>query len=100
MNKPTLEELDKFICKNFGYGSCDEMDDDSLLYSTRENGDVGEEEYSEEDYNALVAEKKILLKKFDNINVSVSTCDEWVMLNVKLKNNVGQGGSSTPLTIN
>lgn len=58
--------------------------EDFLVYATRENGDVGEEVHSDEDYNdAYNIQKKISHKYGCSINVEIETVDEWVYLNVK-----------------
>ncbi len=60
--------------------------EDTLSFETRDNGNVGEEEYGEEDYTAAENIQKLLNNTFDNINIDIDVCDEWVILNVEVKN--------------
>ena len=57
-------------------------DSDILDYSTRRNGNVGDEEFSYEDYEHACLMKKNLLKLFSDVDIDIETVDEWVYLNV------------------
>ena len=64
-----------------------DLDSNELEFATRENGDVGEEEYSQYDYQDA---QDVLLKTIGKFNhlidcYSIDTCDEWVNLVITLK---------------
>ena len=62
-----------------------DVNGDQVIFETRENGDVGEEEYSHED---LKEAYKVVdeIKKIDSWALSpyVDTSDEWVMVIVNV----------------
>ena len=60
-----------------------------LNYATRANGDVGNEEYAEEDYQDALRVGEYLLKQdyATKIKVSLDTVDEWVLLSIGIKEN-------------
>ncbi|MFO7968828.1 MAG: hypothetical protein R6U15_01805 [Candidatus Izemoplasmatales bacterium] len=56
-----------------------------LTFSTRDNGNVGEEEYSEIDFKEGLRLKKLLTKEFENkIKINLEPVDEWVMLEITI----------------
>jgi len=77
----TREELNRinrgFDIEEFG---------DNVSMVTRDNGDVGEEEYSDIDYSSGLEIIKSLKEDF-NIIAKISTCDEWVFVNFKNTDN-------------
>lgn len=58
-----------------------------LNYATRENGDVGNEEYAEEDYQDALRVREYLLKQdyATEIKVTLNTFDEWVLLSIGIR---------------
>ena len=65
-----------------------EQDDRNVLnYATRANGDVGNEEYAEEDYQDALRVGKYLLKQdyASEIKVTLETVDEWVLLSIGIR---------------
>jgi hypothetical protein len=75
--------------KNNSYLDFDQEDDGALIFSTRENGDVGEEEPGQQDIAEAKKLRLLILQKFKsltyNIDVIIEIVDEWVMLTVKNK---------------
>lgn len=65
----------------------EEESSNSLLLTTRENGDVGYEEPGSEDIREAKRIKKELMNEFGSKNVSVSmeAVDEWVHIDVRIK---------------
>lgn len=62
-----------------------DLQEDIILFATRQNGDVGDEGFSQIDLNDALNVKSKLLEQFkDEIKVHVETVDEWVQLTVKL----------------
>jgi hypothetical protein len=61
--------------------SFDQDNEDSLIFSTRENGDVGDEEASDIDVKAGFKLKKDILANHDVV-VDLEVVDEWVILTV------------------
>lgn len=60
-------------------------DYDFINFSTRENGNVGDEEHSEIDFKDAERMEKILLAKYrGKISTEVETVDEWVHLNIEI----------------
>lgn len=60
-------------------------DYDFINFSTRENGNVGDEKHSEIDYQDALRVEKILLNKYrGKIFTEVETVDEWVHLNIEI----------------
>ena len=58
-----------------------------LNYTTRANGDGGNEEYAEEDYQDALKVGEYLLKQdyATEIKVTLETVDEWVLLSIGIK---------------
>ncbi len=64
--------------------SCHDEEPDYIYFSTRENGDNGEEHHSDIDYNdAYNIQKKIEAKYRGKVSVEIETVDEFVHLNVE-----------------
>jgi hypothetical protein len=61
----------------------DEDEKDLIMYSTRENGNVGEELASDKDIDEAIRLKRIVESKFNNVVVEVEEVDEWVHLNIR-----------------
>jgi len=78
--KEKFKTISKYIKKNSYLDS--EDGGIPLLYSTRKNGDMSEEQHGEEDYKHAVSLKKALEGNFDNICIEVEVADEWVSLSV------------------
>ena len=58
-------------------------EDDFIVFSTRENGDVGEETASPIDFDDAWVMSKILLMRFTGkIKADIEEVDEWVHLNI------------------
>lgn len=81
-----IEQIKKFIKESdTTLAFDDEYDDTYVSFTTRENGDVGEEEYSEIDLQDALLMKKAIEIKFPDVQVEVETVDEWVNLEVTIK---------------
>jgi len=82
------EQIKQFI-KNSSYFDFEDYDEecDELHYSARENGDVGEEEYSPIDYKEAIRIKNHIISNYPGTEVSVDTCDEWVDIRIILPKN-------------
>jgi hypothetical protein len=70
--------------------SIEDLDiDENLVFSTRVNGDVGSEEFSQIDLQEANDLKKKLLVEFNNElkseNIEIDTVDEWVNLEINFK---------------
>jgi len=57
-----------------------ETDGNTLTFSTREHGNVGEEEPGEEDIRAAHRVAGDIRHQYDVKNIEVSSVDEWVYL--------------------
>ena len=78
-----VEEIIKFVDKN-SYFDLDFEEDDSILFRTRENGDVGSETASDDDYIEAVQLVELLKSKF-NVDCKIEVVDEWVDIEVTNK---------------
>ncbi len=80
INKNSYLDLDGTLKEEYKYKS-------NLFFSTRSNGNVGDEEYGEEDYCHAIKIKKTLMELFseDIEDIEIETVDEWVHLTVNLK---------------
>ena len=58
----------------------DETNGNTLSFSTREHGNVGEEEPGEEDIKAAHRVAGDIRHQYDVKNIEVSSVDEWVYL--------------------
>ena len=82
---PTTEKIQDVIGRT--WFDLEETGPDSLMYATRDNGDVGDEEVGREDISEAVRIRKDLLKTFGskNLEVSIEPVDEWVYLSIRIK---------------
>lgn len=62
----------------------DNQELDELQFGTRENGDVGAEEYGMKDLQEGKRMKANIEARWKNVKVDVQTADEWVMLFIKI----------------
>jgi hypothetical protein len=72
------------IGDNYGF-SAQVNDDYDIILSTRQNRDVGSETYSKIDLNNAYKLYNELEKKFPELTLEVETVDEWVHVNVSIK---------------
>ena len=84
MKKDKADKIKKIMAKR-GLLWSDESCDREVTFSTRENGDVGEDEYGQEDYEQAVGLRNHILAKVPDITIEIDTCDEWVMMHFKEK---------------
>ena len=75
----------KRLVQNKSYLEFEGQEGNMLRFVTRENGDVGEEEYSPMDYEEAERVEKLIKDKFEGVETEVSTVDEWVDLEVTIK---------------
>jgi hypothetical protein len=78
-----VEEIKDFVDSN-SYFTLDYIDDDSLMFATRENGCVGSETASDEDWIEGLQLVELLKGKF-NVDCTIDSCDEWVNVEVTNK---------------
>ncbi len=74
----------KRLVQNKSYLQLDEQEGNMLRFVTRENGDVGEEEYSPKDLQEAERVEKLIKDKFEGVETEVTTVDEWVDLEVRV----------------
>lgn len=80
-----IDRVAEFVRAEGTYMSVDEYEDNDIIITiaTRENGDVGEEEFSEKDWEEAARLEKALKKEFGSlIQTAVEPCDEWVHIEV------------------
>ena len=86
MNEKLLDEITRAVNQFNTTLQCDDSGEDFITFVTRENGDVGEEDYGEEDWEDACRTSKHLLNKFrGKIKTDIYTVDEWVYLTVNIK---------------
>jgi hypothetical protein len=80
------EEIIKFVERNstLHYEGCN-SDEDHLAFATRENGDIGEELYSDIDYKNVLNVERLVKTEFgiNNIVTNLDVVDEWVLLDIE-----------------
>lgn len=76
-----MKSIKVFVRKN-SYFDFDQKDNNELIFSTRDNGNVGTEEAGRKD---IIAGEKLAkeIKNNFNVEVTVETVDEWVLVIVK-----------------
>lgn len=84
MKKIEDKDIIEFVKKNswFDY---DGKDNNVLLFSTRNHGDVYNEEYGKEDALEGKRIKALLNKKFPKLKTSLDSADEWVHFSVEVE---------------
>jgi hypothetical protein len=80
-----INDLIKYVENNSTLVLNNTKDDETLIFTTRANGDVGSETYSDIDYKECVELVKILKNKFPNFTYNIDTVDEWVNINATKK---------------
>ena len=60
----------------------DFSEDEHMSFWTRENGSVGDEEYSEADVQKARSLCNAIKERWPKASVSIDTCDEWVIVEV------------------
>ena len=78
-----VKEIIAFVDKN-SYFTLDGDDDDVVMFATRENGCVGSETSSDDDYVEGIQLMELLKSNFD-VDCSIETVDEWVHIEVTNK---------------
>lgn len=84
INSTTIEKIKNYI-KDNSYFEFDDEDSTSLLFATRENGDVGAEKPSHIDIAEAERIANKLKNKFPDIKTIIDIVDEWVHLTIKFK---------------
>jgi hypothetical protein len=85
----TKRDIYNFVLKNSYLqfdGDKEDLKNDSkeITFSTRENGDVGNEIPGRKDINEAFSIKRQLENEFNGIETEIHHVDEWVMLNIFL----------------
>lgn len=62
----------------------EKIEDNTIFLVTRENGDVLNEQYSDEDWNNALKIERYVEGLYDEVFCSIQTCDEWVHLEISL----------------
>lgn len=80
-----LKEKIKLFVANNSYIELNDDDDDEVRFTTRQNGNVGDEEPGQEDWNEIVRVARLLKVEFpDQLKCNGETIDEWTDLIVKI----------------
>ena len=82
MDKSLEERIKDIVHSNSWIEFECKEEDGSLLFSTREHGDIDAEEHGQDDYQNAVIVADILANEIDDIKTRIETVDEWVQLNV------------------
>ena len=79
-----VEKIKLFVAKN-SYLEVSDDDEDEVRFTTRQNGNVGDEEPGQEDWNEIVRVAKLLKVEFpDQLKCTGETIDEWTDLIVRI----------------
>lgn len=80
-----LKEKIKLFVANNSYLELSDDDSNEVRFTTRQNGNVGDEEPGQEDWNEIVRVAKLLKVEFPNqLKCNGETIDEWTDLIVKI----------------
>lgn len=82
--KENDKDIIEFVKKN-SWLDYDGKEGDTLLFSTRNHGDVYNEKYGKEDAIEGKRIKTLLAKKFPELKTSLEDVDEWIHLNIKVE---------------
>lgn len=75
------EKVKEFVLKNSYFEGTNDDEDSELRFTTRENGDVGNETPGEEDWQELIRIIRLLKSEFpDKLKCAGETVDEWTDL--------------------
>jgi len=90
---PTIKDVREFIQRRRTYFDLDESTPTTLMYSTREHGDVGDERPGSEDIAEARGLRKELIEEFGagSIRVGIEPVDEWVHLTVTVGGSLRAG---------
>ncbi len=75
------DEIIKLVSEN-SYFDCEVKDGDTLEFSTRKNGSVGDEIASYIDFNEAKRLRTKIQETFKGLNVKIECVDEWVLFYV------------------
>ena len=80
------EKVKAFVLKNSYFEDAnDDDEDDDLRFTTRENGDVGNETPGDEDWKELMRVVRLIRENFpDQTKCFGETIDEWTDLIVRI----------------
>jgi hypothetical protein len=88
---PTFDDIVNFVKNDNNSFMCETefdewiMEDETIDFATRENGNVGSQRFGQQDYKEAKRLKTILEQKFQ-VTVEIDTVDEWVNVYVKILN--------------
>jgi hypothetical protein len=81
-----IEDVKSFIKKRRTYMDLDDETKDSLHYSTRENGDMENDEPGQEDLRHAKELGRAIHREFGHhVEVDMDYADEWTFLNITLR---------------
>jgi hypothetical protein len=80
------DEIISYIESNSSFTFEEDSENLNLSFSTRENGDVGKEEYSLIDYQEgeKIIEKIISIFGSKINSTEIEPCDEWVYIHIEI----------------
>ena len=84
IRKQTIIKSIRGIVDRRSYLELQQLHDDFLGFSTRENGSVYDETPGERDFEEANKVKDLILKDFPNVKAEVTYTDEWVNLEIKI----------------
>jgi len=81
-----IKEVIKFFKSQRTWFQTDSPDKKSVLFISRDNGSVGDEEPGKKDFKEAQRLAKLIKKKFGNtVDIDIDSVDEWVHLEVTAK---------------
>jgi hypothetical protein len=85
----------KYVKDNISYFDIDDEEDNFVMISTRENGNVGDEEHGVEDVKEAKSILKKIKEKYPNTKGDIYTVDEFVYLELEAPKDFSNGGKTT-----
>lgn len=83
--KLTSQEIEKFIAAQNTWFELEDATENRIAYTTRENGNMGNDTAGSADIVEAKRLKKIIDAQFEQAETTIDTMDEWVNLTVKIK---------------
>lgn len=81
----TATDIINFVQKNSWF-EFEYEDENEILFSTRANGNVGDETPGQKDLNEAARLKREFAKHYPTLTIDIEEVDEWVHLTVNLNN--------------
>lgn len=80
----TVYQIKEWIKQNTQFEADDENAEEEVLFTCRDHGNVGEEEFGEEDYEEAQQIEVFITENFPLCTSEIETVDEWVHITINI----------------